>query len=98
MASEALQRRQREKAVQMYERALTVAPDDAAVLLEMSGDLGNAGALDPDVGLDLVRALGRLGRFPQARTHAESNLGAFTPLCEAIPELAEAGPTPADRA
>jgi len=70
-------------ALELYDQVLKFAADEPGVLMMISGDLGNAGALaelvelalprydpkrdGPEAGLNIVEALKRLGRFETAR-------------------------------
>jgi tetratricopeptide (TPR) repeat protein len=83
LARERLARGDRPGALALYERVLSSGSGDAGVLMMVTGDLGNAGALEdlirlavpvykpevhgPPAGLNIVQALKQLGRIDEAR-------------------------------
>jgi tetratricopeptide (TPR) repeat protein len=83
LARENLKQGSRNEAMELYEHVLAKAADLPDVLMMVTGDLGNAGALDdlvrlakplyqpevhgPPAGLNLVQALKQLGRLDEAR-------------------------------
>jgi tetratricopeptide (TPR) repeat protein len=82
LARECLGRDDVSNAVELYGHVLAQAKDDPGVLMTISGDLGNAGALEelvrivrphydpklhgPEAGMNLAEALKQLGRYPEA--------------------------------
>ena len=83
LAREALKRGDRASALRLYDHVLARAADGPNVLMTMTGDLGNAGALDdlvrlaaplyrpeqhgPEPGFNLIRAYKALGRIDDGR-------------------------------
>lgn len=83
MARQKLKEGDREGALALYDYVLARAADEANVLMDVTGDLGNAGALEelvrlagprykpaihgPPAGFNLVEALKRLGHIEEAR-------------------------------
>jgi tetratricopeptide (TPR) repeat protein len=84
LAREALKRGDRAAAVELYDQVLSVAADEADVLIMVTGDLGKSGDLEdlvrlaapryqperhgPPAGMNLIQAWRQLGRVEEART------------------------------